>query len=169
MFRTTKLLRESLNDPLSSAITQSRPAPDRRVIPISHASHMRGWHPVRPGHPQVGFESRLESRLISALALFQELKGIRSQPVTVLYEDGGARRRYTPDFFVELSRVPLSLRLLGFQRLTYVEVKPLEKALRQKDRLASKFNALRQITQQTVTLVTDRDIAELLREVLHAA
>lgn len=169
MYRTTKLLRASLDEPRNGPLFNSRPAECSRVIPVSHASHMRGWHPVRPGHPQVAFESRLESRLISALAHFPELRSIRSQPVTVLYHDGEMQRRYTPDFVVELAQVPLALRLLDFDRLTYVEVKPFEKALRQKERLASKFQALRQMTKQSVTLVTELDITELLQEADHAA
>lgn len=136
----------------------ARVEPDRRVIPISRGRHVRGWHPIRPDHPAVAFESKLECHLLTALARFDELVRVRSQPVTVSYTVQGTHYRYTPDFLVELSKVPNALARAGFARQTYVEVKPLRRALRVEPTLRRQFPVLRQATQTPVTLITDWDL-----------
>ena len=141
--------------------------PDHRVIPPSRGHHMRGWHPVRPGHGAIAFESRLECRTISALVDFPELVGVRSQPVTVTYRDEGVALRYTPDLFVTLSSVPEELAELGFGLETYVEVKPFCRALSVQDKLVRQFAALRSAMNLPVVLFTEHDLPRMRREVGH--
>lgn len=141
----------------------------RRVIPPSRSTHVRGWHPVRPGHAAVPFESRLESKLISRLASYPELVRIRSQPVTIEYRHGERLTKYTPDFLVELESVPEELKALGFEEETFVEVKPLVRSLKVEHVLSRQFLALRAALTRRITLITDWDMSLALREVPHAA
>lgn len=132
--------------------------PDYRRIPLSRSTHVRGWHPVREGHPAVAFESHLECRVISALVRYPQLVRIKTQPVTVLYRHNGRAHRYTPDLLVQLSEVPAALEAVGFQAETYVEVKPLRRAIEAEDRLRRQFGVLRQATGRAVALITDWDL-----------
>lgn len=141
----------------------------RRVIPLSRSSHVRGWHPVRPDHPPVPFESKIEARLISDLASFPELVRIQAQPVTVFYRYTGRGYRYTPDFLVTLSSVPHELAALGFGLETFVEVKPLRHAVNSELKLSRQFKVLRQALQHQVVLVTDWDLKLGLQEVMYDA
>lgn len=131
---------------------------DQRRVPLSYGRHMTGVHPARPDIGPVEFESQLEARAISLLARFTELAGLRSQPLTLVYRSRGSMLRYTPDFHVSLIRVPDELAVLGFERETYVEVKPWRRAAAQETLLARKFSALRQATGLPVVLLTDLDI-----------
>ncbi|TWI05725.1 hypothetical protein [Aerolutibacter ruishenii] len=142
---------------------------DRRVIPVSRGRHVRGWHPIRPDHPTVAFESKLECRLLTALVRFAELRSVVSQPVTVSYTVDGTSHRYTPDFLVEFANVPDTLTWLGFTRRTYVEVKPLRRALNVEATLRRQFPVLRQAMQTAVTLITDWDLTLSNWEVCHDA
>lgn len=142
---------------------------DARMIPLSRSRHVRGWHPVRPGHRPIAFESKLEARLITRLSELPELSSIRSQPVTIHYRYGGVRRRYTPDFFVELAEAPPELAKLGFGQRTFVEVKQLKRSLRAGEQLAHKFAALRLACDCPVALVTDWDLSPTVQEVRHAS
>ncbi len=142
---------------------------DRRVIPISRGRHVRGWHPIRPDHPPVAFESKLECKLLTALARFTELQSVVSQPVTVSYTVQGTAYRYTPDFLVEFASVPKVLVRLGFARRTFVEVKPLSRALHVEATLRRQFPVLRRAMQTAVILITDWDLTLSTREVRHDA
>ncbi|SDX70745.1 hypothetical protein SAMN05421681_10776 [Lysobacter enzymogenes] len=132
--------------------------PDYRRIPLSRSTHMRGWHPVREGHPATPFESYLECRVISVLARYPQLVSIKSQPVTIFYRHDGRAHRYTPDLLVQLSEVPIALKVLGFEALTYVEVKPQRRAIEVEDTLQRQFNVVRQATGHAVALITDWDL-----------
>lgn len=145
-----------------------RVQPDARVIPLSRSRHVRGWHPVRPGHRMVAYESKLEARVITRLATLPELVSVRTQPITVHFRQAGVRGRYTPDLLVELSLVPLELARMGFGLQTYVEVKPLKRSLRVEAQLVRKFAALRLASSCPVVLVTDWDLSSDAREVRHA-
>lgn len=140
-----------------------------RQIPISRWKHMRGYHPVREGHEQIPFESRLEASFITLMAMLPELVSIKSQPVTVSFVHNGLKRRYTPDFSVTLSSVPAALQKLGFKRKTLVEVKPSDKAEKILATLATKFSALNVAIKIPTVLVTENTIASLLKEVGHGA
>src|SRR5580765_3805004 len=142
----TQLLRQRLADgpscgPLIEAIVHRK-----RVIPPSRSSHVRGWHPVRKNHPAVPFESLLECRVISALAGYQEFLGILSQPLTVSYWYRSRLHRYTPDFWVSFNEVPPDLEAIGFARETYLEVKPLLRALSNEDDLHRRLSCLQVAT-----------------------
>ena len=137
----------------------------QRVIPLSYASHVRGWHPVGPGHPSVPFESKLEASTISSLAALREFAGIQSQPVTVSYRWHNATYTYTPDLRVQLRVVPAQLRRLGFGSDTFVEVKPLKRAWCDQMALHRRFTAIRAATHLPIVLVTDHDLPHLLEEV----
>lgn len=132
--------------------------PDYRRIPLSRSTHMRGWHPVREGHPAIPFESYLECRVISALARYPQLVCIKAQPVTILYRHSGRAHRYTPDFLVQLSEVPVGLKALGFEALTYVEVKPQRRAIEAEETLHRQFSVIRQATGHAIALITDWDL-----------
>lgn len=131
---------------------------DGRRVPLSYDRHVTGVHPVRPDIGPVEFESQLEARAISLLARFTELTDLRSQPLTLVYRSRGSLLRYTPDFHASLTRVPDELAALGFDRETFIEVKPWRRAAAQEALLARKFSALRQATGLPVVLLTDLDI-----------
>jgi hypothetical protein len=139
----------------------------RRVIPLSRSHHVRGWHPVRPDHGAVPFESQLECRVLTALAAFEEFRSVQSQPVTVFYEHDGRRVRYTPDFRLSLSSIPNELAALGFGHETYIEVKPLWRALGHEAKLRRQFAVLRAATACPVVLVTECDLPRMRREIRH--
>ncbi|MCF7221602.1 hypothetical protein [Marilutibacter chinensis] len=163
-------LRSQLAAPVDPAEFEIlRAQPDARVIPLSRSRHVRGWHPVRPGHRSIAFESKLEAKLITCLAQLPELESIRSQPITVHYRCAGVRGRYTPDFLVELSEVPPELAQLGFGLRTYVEVKPLWRSIRSETMLVRKVAALRLACKCPVVLVTDWDLSPETPEVRHVA
>ena len=143
--------------------------PARRVIPLSRSHHVRGWHPVRHNHSPIQFESKLESRVISALVGYSELIRIQSQPVTVVFRHEGRVRRYTPDFLVALTSVPQDLARLGFGLETFIEVKPLSRATVSEWELALKFSVIRDAMAQPITLITELDLAPTVREVRHGA
>jgi len=137
--------------------------PRNRRIPLSRSHHVRGWHPIRPGHGSVGFESRLESRFLTVIAQVAPGLTVQSQPVTITYELQGRDRRYTPDFLVHLPTVPDPLKRLGFGLETYVEIKPLERARQLDEEWMLRLASLRTLGLP-VTMVTDVDIAQLAME-----
>lgn len=163
-----QFLRERLatNDSVAVA-TINRVEHGRRIIPLSRGHHVRGWHPVRPDHGAVPFESKLECRVLTALVAFEEFVGVHSQPVTVLYEHDGRRVRYTPDFRVSLSTVPAELAAFGFARETYIEVKPLWRALGLEAKLRRQFSVLRAATACPIVLVTECDLPRMRQEIRH--
>lgn len=143
--------------------------PRHRTIPLSYAAHVRGWHPVRPDHPAVPFESKLESEAISALARYPEMMRIQSQPVTVVYWHDGRIRHYTPDFHVSFASVPKHLARLGFGVETFIEVKPLLRACRMEAKLSVRFAVIREAAMIPIVLLTDWDLVQDRREVCYGA
>lgn len=144
-------------------ITEVLPA--RRTIPLSRSSHVCGWHPVRPGHGSIAFESGLECALIGLLGQEPDLEEVRSQPITVNYRDGERGTRYTPDLFVQFAKVPPAFKRLGFALKTFVEVKPLERAASLLDKLQLQLSVVRAATGHPAVLVTDLDLLALKAEV----
>lgn len=144
--------------------------PNGRRIPPSRGVHLRGFHPVRPGHPQVGFESKMERDFISGVGALPELLLLRSQPLSVSFRHAGRHHRYTPDFSLRLSCVPESLRSLGFSLFTYVEIKPLARAEAVREELALKFQAILAATFQPIVLITEEELRWVFRkEARHVA
>ena len=111
-----------------------------RVIPISRSTHVRGFHPVRVGHPQVPFESLNESNYIDVISTQPGFRRIEAQPITIEYLCNGRRRRYTPDFLVEFDDLTPALQRLGYGLQTFVEVKPLNVALANLGKLAMQLS-----------------------------
>jgi len=139
----------------------------QRIVPLSHASHVRGWHPVRLHHAPIPFESKLEASVISAFAAMDELRRIQSQPVSVSYRWQGATYRYTPDLRVQLRIVPSRLRRFGIGVDTFIEVKPLRRAWGEQAALHRRFSAIRIALDRPMVLVTDADLPQLLWEICH--
>lgn len=133
-----------------------------RTIPPSRGVHVRGFHPVLPGHPQVAFESKLERDFISEITGLPDFREIRSQPLTVSYREDGRPRRYTPDFRLTLDRVPPALSELGLSCFTLIEMKPLSKAEAQFDQLVSKFAAIHAAAGLPIVILTDKDMSDLV-------
>jgi hypothetical protein len=154
------LLRQqlSLEDDVGHDVFIEDIAFDKRVIPLSRSRHVRGWHPVKPRHGAIGFESKLECDTISALATHAELEGMRSQPVTVTYIHEAKRRVYTPDFMVYLSDVPTCLARMGFGSRTCVEVKPLCHAQTLQKKLSLQFAVIRRAIELPIVLLTECDV-----------
>ena len=95
-----------------------------RRIPLSHGGHLTGWHPVRPGHGSVPFESALERDAITWLSQWPGFCRLVAQPITVEYLHADGRlAHYTPDFFVVFDPLPGALRTRGFGAETTIEVK----------------------------------------------
>ena len=99
-----------------------------RRIPLSHGTHVTGWHPMRPAHGVVQFESAPGQDCIGFLARHPRFLRIRSQPTTISFVRGGYARRYTSDFLVGFESDPDALNNLGLAQQIYVEVRCAEQA-----------------------------------------
>lgn len=75
--------------------------PRARRIPLSRRSHIIGFQPLPTG--AASHESALERDFVTFTSFVQPSAIIHSQPITIVFEDGGRRRRYTPDFLVQHS------------------------------------------------------------------
>jgi hypothetical protein len=130
-----------------------------RRIPLSHGAHLTGWHPVRPGHGAVPFESALERDTITWLSQWPGFCRLVAQPVTVehLHPDGHLAH-YTPDLFVVFDPLPGALRARGFGAETYIEVKCALEAERLAERWALLRAAVERQTQRPWVLLTEREV-----------
>jgi hypothetical protein len=72
--------------------------PQARRIPLSRRSHIIGFQSLPTG--AAPHESALERDFVTLTSFLRPSAVIRSQPVTIVFEDGKRRRRYTPDFLV---------------------------------------------------------------------
>jgi hypothetical protein len=75
-----------------------RRLPHARRIPLSRRSHIIGFQ-CTPGGV-TAHESALERDFVTLSSFVDAAATIRSQPVTIVFEDRGCRRRYTPDYLV---------------------------------------------------------------------
>lgn len=98
-----------------------------RKVPLSRGHNIRGYHPVRPGHGAIVFESLIERDTISLFASQPEVEKIVSQPVTIYYMFQKRRFRYTPDLMVVWHDVPPAWAGRGFDKRTFIECKPHDK------------------------------------------
>lgn len=121
-----------------------------RTIPRSRRAHIRGIHPVMPGHQATPFESLNEKYFIDLISALPGFQRIQSQPITVEYLLDGRRRQYTPDFLVDFDPVPSSL--LGYARQTFVEVKPFEIAIANLAKLSMLLSLVRVATGRAAAL-----------------
>ena len=129
-----------------------------RRIPLSYGAHVTGWHPVRPGHGMVQFESALERDCIGFLARHPRFLRIKSQPITITFVHAGHARRYTPDFLAGFECVPDTLATLGFALQTYIEVKYAEQVAAHRDLVTARLEALRHATGLPAVLLDERII-----------
>ena len=72
--------------------------PPARRIPLSRRSHIIGFQSLPAG--TACHESALERDFVTLTSFLYPSSVIRSQPITIDFEDHGCRRRYTPDFLV---------------------------------------------------------------------
>ena len=75
--------------------------PQARRIPLSRRSHIIGFQSLPTG--ATDHESALERDFVTLTSFVEPSAVIHSQPVTIVFEDGGRRRHYTPDFLVQHS------------------------------------------------------------------
>lgn len=130
-----------------------------RRIPLSHGAHLTGWHPVRPGHGAVPFESALERDTITWLSQWPGFCRLVAQPVTIEYlHPDGRLAHYTPDLFVVFDPLPGALRTLGFGPETYIEVKGAAEAERLAERLSRLRAAVERECGRPWVLLTEREV-----------
>ena len=130
-----------------------------RRIPLSHGAHLTGWHPVRPGHGAVPFESALERDTITWVSQWPGFCWLATQPVTLEYRHAdGCLAHYTPDVFVVFDPLPSALRACGFGTETYIEVKYAREAAQRVDRLNQLRAAVERQTQRPWVLLTEREV-----------
>lgn len=122
--------------------------PHARRIPLSRRSHIIGFQ-CTPGGV-TAHESALERDFVTLSSFVDAAATIRSQPVTIVFEDRGCRRRYTPDYLVrDASWVEL------------VEVKYQKDLQANWERLAPAFSAAEkwaQACQARFRIATESDI-----------
>ena len=109
------------------------------------------------------FESRLEEQALAMLDMFPELLMVTSQPLTVRYQAGPAKIQYTVDLLVELKKVPPELAALGFDEITFVEVKPdglVDNAVRFKAAMLEIYTGI-----STVILTESQILASMVKGV----
>ena len=130
-----------------------------RRIPLSHGAHLTGWHPVRPGHGAVPFESALERDTITWLSQWPGFCRLVAQPITVEYlHTDGRLAHYTPDLFVVFDPLPSALQALGFGPETYIEVKYAAEAEQLAERLTLPRAAVERECQRPWVLLTEREV-----------
>jgi len=122
--------------------------PQARRIPLSRHSHIIGFQALATG---VAFhESALERDFATLTSFLEPSAIIRSQPVTIVFEDCGLRRRYTPDFLVQYAA--------GAE---LIEIKYEQDLKAQRSTLAPAFQAAGRWARKrdaVFRVVTERDI-----------
>ena len=133
--------------------------PRQRKLGLGYGGKIMGFHPVRPGHGSVPYESTLERDLLPLLGGMNCLHRVVAQPVTIHFHYYGRRFRYTPDFWVWLSVVPPGLAAIGVSITRFfVEVKPTERLAACQQDLDIKLMALRIGTGLSTILCTEMEI-----------
>jgi len=130
-----------------------------RKIPLSKGNHITGFHPIRPGHGMVAFESKLECDFLSWITKFGGNPTVTSQPLTAKYLDhNNIWRKYTPDFLIAYpTLIPIQLQKWNFSTNTIIEIKYLAEAEKKSATIQRKLNAVRKMGYRTV-LLTEVDI-----------
>ena len=142
----------------SQSIIDSQVRWSHRDIPLSHASHLCGSVAWTPPAQSVLVESQLEARVLSFLLGFPSLRGVHSQPFTLVFRLGARRLRYTPDFLVVYARVSAALRKLGFDHWTVVEVKPASRLDTDAAQITERLQAIRDLLGFATVCLTERDL-----------
>jgi hypothetical protein len=122
--------------------------PQARRIPLSRRSHIIGFQALSSGTAL--HESALERDFVTLTSFLNPAAIIRSQPVTIAFDDEGLRRRYTPDFLVTY---PTNVEL--------VEIKYVSDLKTQWTRLDPAFHAAKHWAasrKATFRVMTEHDI-----------
>lgn len=119
-----------------------------RRIPLSRRSHIIGFQSLWTGAAR--HESALERDFVTLTSFVEPSVVIHSQPVTIVFEDCGRRRRYTPDFLVERAAGPEVIEIKYEQDLR-AQRATLEPAFRAAEHWARERHA-------PFRVLTDRDI-----------
>lgn len=138
-----------------------------RVIRPSKGVNIRGYQPVRKGHPLVPFESLLEKATIQALTRCSASISIVAQPITIHFRVAKQCYRYTPDLLVEFSSLPTQLQRLGFEARTLIECKPNDRLAAERIRMIRCFRATRLACREPLVLITDLHLRAGVLEIPH--
>jgi hypothetical protein len=122
--------------------------PPARRIPLSRRSHIIGFQPLLNG--TASHESALERDFVTLTSFLNPAAIIRSQPVTIHFEDDGSHRRYTPDFWVSYE-ASAELVEVKYEQDLEVHRRRLAPAFAAADEWAQARNA-------TFRIATERDI-----------
>lgn len=120
-----------------------------RRIPLSRRSHIIGFQPLATG--TAAHESALERDFVTLTSFLDPTATITAQPVTIWFQDGARRRRYTPDFLVHSDIV----------RSELIEVKYRQDLCANWDRLKAGFAAAQVRAREEggiFRVVTEREI-----------
>jgi len=126
----------------------------RRIIPLSRGRHLPGFSVVWPGQPSLPVESRLEHKVLKALAAESTCVAIGSQPVTIRYSLNGSLRKYTPDFIA-------AIRSERSHTLVFIEVKPAARLLEKSQTIAALRRVVLLATAIPLVVVTDGMLEQL--------
>jgi hypothetical protein len=122
--------------------------PQARRIPLSRRSHIIGFQALPNG--TASHESALERDFVTLTSFSNPAAIIRSQPVTIAFDDEGFRRRYTPDFLVTCE-TSAELVEVKYEHDLKTQWKRLHPAFRAAEHWASTHHA-------TFRVITERDI-----------
>jgi hypothetical protein len=95
---STSILGARAGEQFNHLAKQVQRLPQARRIPLSRRSHIIGFQALPNG--TASHESALERDFVTLTSFSDPAAIIRSQPVTIAFDDEGFRRRYTPDFLV---------------------------------------------------------------------
>lgn len=142
--------------------------PRQRQMGLGYGGKIMGWHPVRAGHPAVAYEGTLERDQLTCLGRLDCVVKIIEQPVTIHFHYRGQRYRYTPDFWVQLRRIPAGLAALGVHaNRFFIEVKSSKRLEACQQRLEIKCAALRHATGLSTVVTTEIEIRDRAEEFFH--
>ena len=129
-----------------------------RRIPLSYGRHCPGQITLSAITHTVEYESQLERDAIVFLAESPGFRFVQTQPFTLKYTENGRRRRYTPDLLVVLDPVSATLRRLGFEGWTIVEVKPRIRLDAEASEVADLLSKVHEATGLATVCLTEREI-----------
>jgi hypothetical protein len=160
--------RIAVQEQLMNVTSSSQPEPSSptlrvswssRKIPPAQGRHTCGRVTLEPAAYSVDYESHLEREAIGFLRASPGFQFLQSQPFTLHFHLDDAWGRYTPDLVAVFSSVSGSLRRLGFERWTVVEVKPWARFQVDRAAIVARLQMIRQVLGFAVVCLTERHIA----------
>lgn len=124
-----------------------------RSIPLSHGRHSIGYTPTWPGQALLPVESRLERHVLKALTEGSDCVALATQPVTIHYTAGNAKRSYTPDILVAYI-----CKATGKLDCFFIEVKTAHQAERYRYKLKERQAAVVMSTALPLVVITENDV-----------